>query len=422
MSALTWARGVACALLLGAAGCGLSGICTTALAADPALVTFEPGTTVRSAERGIIVTPLSTGLRRAGFAHTNHHLFVPYGEPLSSPSPTGNGETPASLACIYGLAAATPGCPQSGTTLSAGGARTIAIVDAYHYPTAAQDLQVFSTQYGLPAPKLKVIFASGSQPPVDSGWAEEEALDIEMAHALAPDATILLVEAASALDTDLVQAVRVAATAIGKAGGYVSMSWGGSEFPTQTLFQPNFTRAGIVMLASSGDDPGTEFPSVLPNVIAVGGTTIVRDGSGNYTGQSTWTKAGSGKSRYIGRPSFQTGVSTVVGTARGVPDISLEANPSSGVWAYSTSLKWFRVGGTSVAAPLAAALLDVAESTLAKLPNSAGELAILYQNRTNADAFIDITAGSCGSGGGIKAKVGFDLCTGIGAPFGPGGK
>lgn len=422
MLALTWARGAVRALSLGAAAYGLTGFITPARAAEPALTMLAAGTTVREVERGLIVTPRSTALRRDGFAHTNHHVFVPFGEPLSSASPSGPGETPASLACIYGLAAATPGCPQAGTTLATGGARTIAIVDAYHYPTAAQYLQVFSTQYGLPAPKLKVIYASGKQPPQDSGWEEEEALDIEMAHGLAPDAAILLVEAASASDTDLLQAVRVAATAIGKAGGYVSMSWGGSEFPTQTLYQPNFTRAGIVMLAASGDDPGTEFPSVLPNVIAVGGTTIIRDGSGNYTGQSTWTKAGSGKSRYIGRPSFQTGVSTVVGTARGVPDISLEANPSSGVWAYSTSLKWFRVGGTSVATPLAAALLDVADSTSTKLPNSAGELAILYQNRTNADAFVDITAGSCGSGGGTKAKVGFDLCTGIGVPFGPGGK
>ncbi len=149
-------------------------------------------------------------------AHTNLRMFFPTAgwkcaatfvfrksDPEASPPYAGyNYETPASLACVYKLVPSPlPGCnPNSVTANPSGGARAIAIVDAYHYPTAMHDLQVFSAQFGLPAPtsaNFQVVYASGRQPPVNAHWNVEAALDVEWAHAMAPNAKIYLVEAAS---------------------------------------------------------------------------------------------------------------------------------------------------------------------------------------------------------------------------------
>lgn len=97
------------------------------------------------------------------------------------------------------------GCPISGTTLTpTGGSGTIAIVDAYDYPTAANDLAIFSSYFNLPTANFQTIYATGSKPSADStgGWELEAALDIEWAHAMAPNANIVLVEAASNTNSD----------------------------------------------------------------------------------------------------------------------------------------------------------------------------------------------------------------------------
>ncbi len=119
-------------------------------------------------------------------------------------------ETPASLACLYGLTAVQAGCnPDTATTNSTGGSKAIAIVDAYDYPAAATDLATFSTQMGLPAPSsanFAVVYATGTKPPngTGSGWDVEAALDTQYAHGIAPKAMVYLVEAASNSDFELV--------------------------------------------------------------------------------------------------------------------------------------------------------------------------------------------------------------------------
>jgi subtilase family serine protease len=149
------------------------------------------------------------------------------------------------------------GCPIGTTTaLPNGGSGVIAIVDAFDYPTAANDLDVFWRQFGLPvcagstltqtAPLcFTKILASGSKPRTNCGWAQEAALDIEWAHAMAPQAHIVLVEAASNSFANLFTAVDVATKYVQSHGGLgeVSMSWGGSEFSSEASndghFQPN---------------------------------------------------------------------------------------------------------------------------------------------------------------------------------------
>jgi len=160
-------------------------------------------------------------------AHTNIRFVIPASVPAAArdlPPFSGYGyETPASLACIHGLVAATNGCnPNSVTAVAKGGSRAIAIVDAYHYPSALADLQLFSKQFGLPVPtpsNFQVVFASGVQPARDLGWELEEALDIEYAHAMAPNATLYLVEAASDSLSSLLAAVDKASQLVAKAGG-----------------------------------------------------------------------------------------------------------------------------------------------------------------------------------------------------------
>src|SRR5436190_8572309 len=158
------------------------------------------------AGRGRILIPTSSLERPEDIGrrvHTNHLIFATSGEtePAISPDTTFH-ETPASIACVYGFVAVKQGCnPAVVTAVSKGGGKMIAIVDAYHNPSGVSDLKAFSSKYGIATPNIEVAYCSASAcgvsspPPVDTGWALESALDIEAAHAIAPQAKILLVEA-----------------------------------------------------------------------------------------------------------------------------------------------------------------------------------------------------------------------------------
>jgi len=373
-------------------------------------------------------------------AHTNLKMFAPRGGmdyarppslsreigPQESPPYAGyNYETPASLGCVYKLVSSpVPGCnPNTVTANPSGGARAIAIIDAYHYPTAMQDLQVFSAQFGLPAPtsaNFQVVYASGRQPPVNTLWNIEAALDIEWAHAMAPKAKIYLVEAASNNYVDLFQAISVANSLLKSAGGgEVSMSWGGSEFSSETFYDRYFTQPGVVYFASAGDSPGVIWPSASPNVVSVGGTSISRNPtSGDFQQELAWQSGGGGPSLYETRPSYQNVISAIVQTRRGTPDIAAVADPSTGVWVYNAA-NWYVVGGTSVAAPVWAGIVNSANSFSATSPT---ELAAVYANASNGSGLADIQHGSCGPNQGFLAVTGWDFCTGFGSPVGKAGK
>src|SRR5262249_6416125 len=159
---------------------------------------------------------------------------------------------------------------------------------AYDDPNIASDLQKFDAAFGLPNPTFtKVNQSGGTTPPAaDPGWAQEISLDVEWAHAIAPKANILLVEASSASYGNLFAAVDYAARQPGVVA--VSMSWGGSEFSGETSFDSHFAtpsgHPGVVFIASSGDDGApVSYPAASPRVLAVGGTTLSLSGSlGTY--------------------------------------------------------------------------------------------------------------------------------------------
>src|SRR5215471_17344926 len=307
-------------------------------AAALAAVTPRDAYSEWAARGGHTVTPESSieqsehvGVR----AHTNFKMFVPAAgmaarqeSPEAVPQASGppfHGyfyETPASLACIYKLVSPSqdPGCnPNTVTANPTGGAGAIAIVDAYHYPTAASDLTRFSAQFGLPAANLQVVFANGRQPKVNADWNIEAALDIQWAHAMAPQAKIFLVEAASNSFADLLFAVSVANARVKSAGGgQVSMSWGGSEFSFETFYDGYFTQSGVVYFASSGDSPGVIWPSASLNVVSVGGTSISRNSTtGSFQQELAWQSGGGGPSIYQSRPAYQSGISGIVQSHRG---------------------------------------------------------------------------------------------------------
>lgn len=386
-------------------------------------------------EQRIVITPESSIERAEDIgsrAHTNYFFYKP--DPTVTPDvppPGTTVETPASIACIYGLVSPVAGCPvASATALPSGGSGTIVIVDAYDDPSAKADLSTFSAEWGLPAANFTKLYASGSKPAnaCKSGWELEEALDVQWAHAMAPKAHIVLMEAASNSDADLYSAVIAAGSYIETHGGKgeVSMSWGGSEWSTEFVYDPDFLSfPNVVFLASSGDSNGVSYPSASPWVVSAGATQIERNSSGDYTKQvgtkdcnSKNSGCGGGKSAYEGIPSYQSGVSGVVGSWRGTPDIASNSSAGSPVWVYDSSCygSWLEVYGTSVASPTLAGIINRAGTFNV---DSAAELTEIYANRTDTADFTDITSGSCGS---HSAKSGYDLCTGVGVVKGYGKK
>jgi subtilase family serine protease len=371
-------------------------------------------------------------------AHANvRYILSGVASPSEAPPFAGYGyETPASLACIYHVVAPIPGCnPNETTNTPNGGSQTIAIVDAYDDPNATADLEAFSAQFGLAfsAGKFHVVYAGGSEPPVDptGGWEIEESLDIEYAHAMAPDATLYLVEANSNLDSDLFPAVLAASNLVlcgsttacphgSKGRGEVSMSWGSGEFPTEASLDFFFTTPGVVYLAAAGDSPGVSYPCASPNVVCAGGTSTARsEYTGNLIQEIAWSDAGGGISYYEPIPAYQAenrGIARQLGGYRGVPDISADANLNTGVWVLDTfpvpGPGWYIVGGTSVATPTLAGIVN-ASGQLAS--SSVAELFNLY-GFDNFGSFNDITYGACGYYSGTFSAPGWDLCTGFGSP------
>ena len=393
-----------------------------------------------------IERPEERGLR----AHTNHLIFVPQVE-----GGVPAGENPTSLACVYNIVTTyqnspSGNCPRNPPTSAnpVGGSSVIAIVDAYDYPTAATDLAAFSTKFGLPPATFQVVYANGQKPSGNCGWNQEAALDIEWAHAMAPSASIVLVEAASNSLSDLLAAVDKATSLVQQGGGgQVSMSWGSGEFPSERNYDYHFNAPtvgpGVAYFASSGDTGGkTIWPGVSPNVVSAGGTRVNRDSSGNFTTESAWSKetcgggpcgGGGGPSRFERRPPYQDVISGIVGSSRGTPDFSFDADPYTGVAVYGptcsgTNRDWMVFGGTSVSSPALAGIVNLAGQKLGSGSgnnNAYYEQRSLYTSYPNYSSstlilppFRDITSGN----NGYPAASGWDFATGIGSNQGLTGK
>jgi subtilase family serine protease len=289
----------------------------------------------------------------------------------------------------------------------------MAIVGAYNAPHVEGDLSTFSKQYGLPACttanrcflKVSQSGSTSSYPKNDAGWALETSMDVEWAHAIAPSADILLVEAASASITNLVKAEDYAR----KHAQYVSNSWGGAELSNERNYDVHFAQTGVSVFVASGDDGfGPEYPSSSPNVVSVGGTTLSGVGTRHIT-ETGWNGSGGGCSRYESARSDQANFSQYAavgcGGKRATPDVSLDADPASGVSVYDStpyqgSSGWYALGGTSAATPMWAGR--------AAATGGAVNAKSIYGGTIR---FRDITSGN----NGTECRTGFDLVTGRGS-------
>ncbi len=332
----------------------------------------------------------------ADWAHTYLHI-----RPATTSSPT--GLSPATIKSVYSFS----------TSLTVGTGQTIAIVDAYNDPTAESDLGVFSSTFGLPSCTtangcFKKVDQSGgtNYPRTNSGWALEISLDIEWAHAIAPGAHILLVEASSASLTNLMHAEDYARA----HGQYVSNSWGTNEFSSEASYDSHFSQTGVSFFVSSGDSGlPAQWPSASPKVISVGGTTLHFDSSGNFTAETGWSSGGGGCSVYETATSSQSGFGGYsqvgCGGKRATPDVALDADPNSGVSVYDSTnydgqSGWWVVGGTSASSPMWAARSADAGVVV--------DSAYVYGSSIT---FRDITSGN----NGAPCLVGYDLCSGRGS-------
>lgn len=344
-----------------------------------------------------------------GTSHPPIRIIIPpSGAALAGPT----GYTPTQLRHAYGFDAIS----------NQGAGQTIAIVDAYDDSAAESDLGVFNTKFGLPACTtangcFKKVYASGTKPRANAGWAGEISLDVQWAHAIAPRAKILLVEAASASNAALYRAVDVA---VQNGATVVSMSWGGPEASNETSTDSHFNRPGVTMVVSSGDSGnGAEYPAASPYVVSVGGTHLTLSG-GTYVTETAWSGSGGGISAYETEPSYQVRAGIGSGGKRGIPDVAYDADPNTGVPVYCSVCRpagWLQVGGTSMSAPQWAALFGIANSIRAGNGKSAlsGVNSALYT--APGSYYHDITSGKNGSCGAVcTAGPGYDFVTGLGSP------
>ncbi len=271
--------------------------------------------------------------------------------PLSTAAPT--GYSPSQIRHAYGFDQITF---NNGTVVGDGSGTTIAIVDAYDDPRIANDLHQFDLYYGLPDPVFTKVNENGgtTYPAANAGWITEIALDVEWAHAIAPLANILLVEASSASFSDLLTAVNYARNAAGVVA--VSMSWGGGDFSGENSYDGYFTtpsgHGGVTFVAATGDTGAPiGYPAISPNVLAVGGTTLSLGAGGSYLSESGWSGSGGGLSAYEAEPAYQRSVVTQTSTFRANPDVAYDANPNTGFSVYDSYNNPVSAPGDSGAEP-----------------------------------------------------------------------
>jgi len=379
----------------------------------------------QSAQRAQVVGPYTSGLYAPSGAHLPFagsaqavcgqpgvgvaqcltYVLKPSGVTPAASLPT--GLPPSTIEGVYGYTSSS----------TAGFGQTIALVDAYNDPDATSDLDAFSAQYGLPlectggsSPPSCFEFnqvnqtGGSSLPGTNAGWALEISLDIEWAHALAPAANILLVEANSNSTSDLLAAEQYAA----ENANYVSNSWGSSEYDEESTGDSTFTQPGVSYFAAAGDSGGAvEWPSSSPDVISVGGTSLTFTSGGSLAQERAWSEGGGGCSIYETASTYQSTGTVHCGGMRATPDLALDADPNSGVSvydsiAYDGGSGWWTVGGTSAATPMVAAEAAVTGADV--------NAQYVYARPANIP-FRDITIGS----NGFPALTGYDLATGLGA-------
>ena len=346
----------------------------------------------------------------AGTARCFAHVVTDArGNPINgkvNPAATPSGYGPADIQAAYNIPAGT-------------GSPTVAIVDAYGYPNAEADLAVYRAQYGLPPCTkangcLRIVNQTGGTkaPRTDTGWDNEQALDLDMVSAACPNCKILLVQATSASFSNLWTGVDYAKTQPGVRA--ISNSYGNTDSSSYAQYDSHYAGNNIAITVSSGDSGyGAQWPATAPGAVAVGGTSLTKSGTG-YS-ESAWNGVGIGCGLGHPQPSFQSGVTNAC-AGRMEADISAVADPNTGVAVYGpinrNASGWGVWGGTSASAPIIGALFALRNGAI----NGASSI------YSHTSALHDVTTGSNGSSCPVSyychAGAGYDGPTGLGTPNG----
>ena len=359
---------------------------------------------------------------------------------ISSPNPSFppqcfNG---SQLTSLYNI---TPVAPTTVTTKTS----KIGIIIAFTYPNLLKDLATYwknNINYGPAStpPRVNIYTMPGATQ--NAGWAQEECLDVQMVCTVNPKANIWVVESRSDSIIDIIAAINYAVNIL--QCDVISMSFGTNDVAVNTQFNTHFSPTkypNVCFCAASGDTNTVSWPAVLPSCIAVGGTSLLwtpNQSASNQRTEFTWNGAGCGYSATIAQPAFQLGVANILHTRRAIPDVSLIANPNTGVYTVYAG-QWYSIGGTSVATPIFAGMMSLAnqqrfnknKSALTSVTLTAANSiqkclynTILPSATQYKSAFNDVTIGT-DQGSSIananalvtySAITGWDLTTGMGSP------
>jgi subtilase family serine protease len=352
-------------------------------------------------------------------AFTRPHFVLNAATPADLSAPPTSAFTPTMIRHAYGF----------DSLANQGAGQTIAVVDAYDDANIESDLATFSSQFELPECStangcFTKMYATGQQPAANAQWALETALDVEWAHAVAPQAKIVLIEANSYALPDLLVGVDIA---VGRGASVVSMSWTTAEFSAERSDDSHFMASGVAFVAASGDSgAGVNYPAASPYVLSVGGTSLTLNAANNYGGEVSWSGSGGGVSAYENEPLYQEqfGVPGDAAGYRAVPDVSYNANPGTGYAVYNSipyqnAAGWFQVGGTSAATPQWAAGMAIVNSMRAAagkapLSNMTAQIYPTNQRMDSLNFFPVNSTVTCMRA--CRVVAGYDAFTGLGSP------
>jgi subtilase family serine protease len=418
----------------------------------------------------LVAAPISGAATAAGHpgaavkvvpAVSGHHLIKGASSPLSIAQCQANWGINCYTPLQYRQAYDLNPLYRAGVT---GKGRTIVIVDSFGSPTIQHDLDVYSAQFGMASTHVQVV-KWGDVPPFDptnpdhTGWAGETTLDVEMAHAMAPDAHIVLVETGVAETegvTGLPEMMDAEKSLVDHGvGDVITQSFGATENTFPGFDQGDLSsiqnlryafqaaqRRGVTVLASSGDGGATDamadgstdypyrvnsWPSSDPLVTSIGGTQLHLDDAGNRTSPDSvyndYGAGGGGQSHVFRRPLYQNGVRQVVGAQRGTPDISMAAAVDGGAWVYSsfdpTAVGWDVYGGTSEASPLFSGIVALADQLAGhRVGDIHQALYALAKGSPKFSGIVDVADGTNNTYDGVTgytAVKGYDMATGVGS-------
>ena len=332
----------------------------------------------------------------------------PRGLPAGTPASALAGLHPADLQSAYAL--------PSGT---AGAGQVVGIAIAFDNPKLEADLAVYRSTFGLPPcttangcfKKITPGGLLGGLLAGNQGWGQESSIDVQVVSAVCPKCKIVVVEAASDSPAALLAAAK---TAVANGATVVSDSYSLSEFAGE---KDADYAIGVPFVFGAGDwGAGPQWPASSTHVIAVGGTSLVRDGSARGWSETVWAATGGGCSSYVAKPAWQNDTGCAKRTSN---DIAAFADPNPGVSVYDSYLSnspgWRTYGGTSVAAPIVASAIALAGNgkdlhDASYIYAHAGDLNPVTSGRSGTCATY-----LCAAGDGYSAPAGNGSPNGVGA-------